>query len=186
MTISADKQVNGKHTPSNTLASFCDTKFPSSKRVCCYGSSSSKTPKAYLDEAYNLGYALAKRGHVCVNGAGGSGCMGYMNQGAADGKGSIVGVIHDMFLIDGKTGHHPVFNDTGIIADGGYRELQLAGGKDLQERKQKLMTGADAIIVMPGGTGTFDEVRILQHVHLFFNAKFIDFVDQASLHAKPI
>jgi predicted Rossmann-fold nucleotide-binding protein len=94
-----------------------------------------------------------------------------MNQGAADGKGSIVGVIHGMFLVDGKLGHHEVFDQTGNIAGGGYRELQLAGGKDLQERKQRLMTGADAIIVMPGGTGTFDEVGIMSFL-LIENALF--------------
>ena len=171
MAMSADNGGNGNHTLTNALAGFCDTKSPSSNRICCYGSSSSKTPKAYLDEAYKLGYALAKRGHICVNGAGATGCMGSMNQGAADGKGSIVGVIHGMFLVDGKLGHHKVFDQTGNIAGGGYRELQLAGGKDLQERKQRLITGADAIIVMPGGTGTFDEVGIMSFL-LIENALF--------------
>lgn len=44
-------------------------------RICCYGSSSAKTPKLFLKEAWNLGYILAKRGHTCVNGAGSFGCM---------------------------------------------------------------------------------------------------------------
>lgn len=62
-----------------------------SLRVVCYGSSSSKTPEKYLDEARALGYILAKRGHVCVNGAGSFGCMAAMNAGAASGNGHIVG-----------------------------------------------------------------------------------------------
>ncbi len=42
-------------------------------RICCYGSSSSRTPSKYTDAAYNLGYYLAQRGHTCVNGAGNAG-----------------------------------------------------------------------------------------------------------------
>ena len=45
-------------------------KAPTPLRICCYGSSSSRTPAKYTDAAYNLGYHLAKRGHTCVNGAG--------------------------------------------------------------------------------------------------------------------
>ena len=48
-------------------------KAPTPLRVCCYGSSSSRTPKKYTDAAYNLGYHLAQRGHTCVNGAGNAG-----------------------------------------------------------------------------------------------------------------
>ena len=43
-------------------------------RICCYGSSSSRTPAKYTDQAYNLGKILALRGHTCVNGAGSAGC----------------------------------------------------------------------------------------------------------------
>eukprot|EP00984_Skeletonema_dohrnii_P026381 scaffold15740_cov67-Skeletonema_dohrnii-CCMP3373.AAC.1 len=51
-------------------------KAPTPLRICCYGSSSSRTPKKYTDAAYNLGYHLAQRGHTCVNGAGNAG--GYL------------------------------------------------------------------------------------------------------------
>ena len=72
-----------------------------SLRVCCYGSSSSQTPLVYMQEAATLGFLLAIRGHVCVNGAGSFGCMAAMNDGAAAGNGHIVGVIHEMWLVDG-------------------------------------------------------------------------------------
>jgi predicted Rossmann-fold nucleotide-binding protein len=48
-------------------------KAPTSLRICCYGSSSSRTPTKYTNAAYNLGYHLAQRGHICVNGAGNAG-----------------------------------------------------------------------------------------------------------------
>ncbi len=50
-----------------------EEKAPTPLRICCYGSSSSRTPAKYTDAAYNLGYHLAKRGHTCVNGAGSAG-----------------------------------------------------------------------------------------------------------------
>ena len=68
--------------------------------VTCYGSSSSKTPERYLEEARLLGYIIAKRGHVCINGAGSYGCMAAMNDGVYAGEGHVRGVIHEMFLAD--------------------------------------------------------------------------------------
>jgi len=140
-----------------------------SLRVCCYGSSSPKTPQKYLDEAYRVGYLLGSRGHICVNGAGASGCMNSMNDGAADANGHIVGVIHEKFVVDGQdwmsnNGAHEVFsnanaNANGSTENGPHREIVIAGGDDLQERKRLLVKDADALLVLPGGPGTFDEVR---------------------------
>ena len=139
---------------------------PKSLRVVCYGSSSSKTPEKYLMEARALGFILALRGHVCVNGAGSFGCMAAMNAGAASGNGHIVGVIHEMWVVDGSdwsanvvdAGAHDVFTNPAD-RDGPIRELLVAGGDDLQERKKLLVKDADALIVLPGGPGTWDEVR---------------------------
>lgn len=173
---------------------------PKSLNVTCYGSSSSKTPSRYLDEARLLGYILAKRGHVCINGAGSYGCMAAMNDGVFAGEGHVRGVIHEMFLadngyfdIDKKTSRklmrrgssHRVFENAIILSKdeheknnnnrnaGGdndndndddntkltpIREILVAGGNDLQERKKFLVTNTDALIVMPGGPGTWDEL----------------------------
>jgi len=38
------------------------------------------------------------------------------------------------------------------------REIFVAGGNDLQERKKFLVNNTDAIIVLPGGPGTWDEL----------------------------
>jgi uncharacterized protein (TIGR00730 family) len=152
-------------------------------RVCCYGSSSSDTPEMYLTEARSLGYILAKRGHTCVNGAGAFGCMAAMNDGACAGDGHIVGVIHEMWLKESETlrdgGAHRVFESTenaasavqsttkhtggphttsSPVSKGPRREMLVAGGKDLQERKRLLVDKADALVVLPGGPGTWDEL----------------------------
>jgi len=166
---------------------FLSSQADRSLRITCYGSSSSKTPEAYLVEARSLGYILAKRGHICVNGAGSFGCMAAMNDGAMAGNGHIVGVMHEMFIVDngyavgGKSierdgGTHEAFLSTNSNDDDRQsssssstdipvkertrpiREIQVAGGKDLQERKKLLVQNADGLIVLPGGPGTWDEL----------------------------
>uniref|UniRef100_A0A7S1UNC4 Cytokinin riboside 5'-monophosphate phosphoribohydrolase n=1 Tax=Grammatophora oceanica TaxID=210454 RepID=A0A7S1UNC4_9STRA len=135
-------------------------------RVTCYGSSSSLTPEPYLTAARSLGYILAKRGHTCINGAGSFGCMAAMNDGAATGNGHIVGVIHEMWVVDGADwsvrdgGAHKVFTKPASDGkrDGPVREMLIAGGDDLQERKKLLVQNADALVVLPGGPGTWDEL----------------------------
>ena len=129
-------------------------------RICCYGSSSARTPEKYTSAAYQLGQTLAVRGHTCVNGAGSAGCMAAMNQGAHDYHGHIVGVIHEKFVVDGSDwfeGAHSVFANKNN--KGGGAEILIARGNDLQERKRLLVEGADALVVLPGGPGTWDEVR---------------------------
>ena len=130
-------------------------------RVCCYGSSSSRTPERYIDPAYRLGRALALRGHTCVNGAGSSGCMDAMNRGADDAGGGIVGVIHEKFVRrdgDWFEGASSVFRlddrDGGTGGGNGNKhEVVIARGNDLQERKRLLVEGADALVVLPWRTG---------------------------------
>mmetsp|Transcript_14092 Transcript_14092/g.29784 ORF Transcript_14092/g.29784 Transcript_14092/m.29784 type:complete len:427 (+) Transcript_14092:59-1339(+) len=228
--------------PSSSIAdpvfSFRST-APRSLNVTCYGSSSAKTPERYLHEARLLGYILAKRGHVCINGAGSYGCMAAMNDGVHAGDGHVRGVIHEMFLADNgyldnngkdaidskdaididivdrsqtkpnqktllrRASSHRVFENaivlsrhgqnqqqqqpktnrqgttdgnsngdddekastTGIPSDdetpkkpSPIREILVAGGDDLQERKKFLVTNTDALIVLPGGPGTWDEL----------------------------
>ena len=172
-------------------SNFAKQRGEHSLRICCYGSSASTTPQPYLQEARHLGYLLAKRGHVCVNGAGSFGCMAAMNDGACRGNGHIVGVIHEMWLVDGGEyqglklrdgGAHTAFQASnkmdktsneikqshggphkGLITDesddnGPIREMLIAGGKDLQERKRLLVQDANGLVVLPGGPGTFDEL----------------------------
>jgi hypothetical protein len=50
--------------------------------------------------------------------------------------------------------------------DGPIREILVAGGDDLQERKKLLVNKADGLIVLPGGPGTWDEVCPLFYYYL--------------------
>jgi len=153
-------------------------------RICCYGSSSPKTLQKYINDAYTLGYILCKRGHICVNGAGEHGCMGAMNLGMeeTDGTGKVVGVIHEMFIKDrdrgicSRSSNSSNRNSSDNNGNSSKRkslwfegcapvfknckssELIVVGGDSLQQRKKKLVENIDALIVMPGGPGTFDEL----------------------------
>jgi predicted Rossmann-fold nucleotide-binding protein len=190
MTTTTPQQPSVPDSTKNST--FCSAVAPQSLRITCYGSSSSKTPEKYLREARVLGYILARRGHVCVNGAGSFGCMAAMNDGVLEGNGHVVGVIHEMFLVDngywGGGGGGVDGRDEGVVVirDGGahrvfqhaltrskhetvaqdhpvaeapIREILVAGGDDLQERKKLLVQKCDGLVVLPGGPGTWDEVR---------------------------
>eukprot|EP00980_Cylindrotheca_fusiformis_P000225 scaffold52_cov183-Cylindrotheca_fusiformis.AAC.4 len=156
--------------PDTLHGEFCSQRAKRSIRVTCYGSSSAKTPQPYLRAARDLGYTLAKRGHICVNGAGSFGCMAAMNDGAVLGNGHIVGVIHEMFVVD-NWGDRKVSRDGGAHAaltksasnsqdgeSGPIREILVARGKDLQQRKRLLVENAESLVVLPGGPGTWDEL----------------------------
>eukprot|EP00953_Heterococcus_sp_UTEX-ZZ885_P038422 19712-Heterococcus_DN1.PRE.2 len=110
-----------------------------------FAASSTHTPAKYLDEARKLGQLLADGGHLCINGAGKNGCMGALNDGLEQQKGRVRGVIHARWVVD-KVEH-------AYIAD-----LVVVEGEDLQERKKALVHGVDAIIALPGGPGTWDEL----------------------------
>ena len=45
-----------------------------------------------------------------------------------------------------------------ILNNNQQRRILIAKGNDLQERKKLLVKDADALIVLPGGPGTWDEV----------------------------
>ena len=200
LSIELSKKSTAMTTEEETTNITADPVAP--LRVCCYGSSSSRTPERYIDAAYTLGRTLAHRGHTCVNGAGSSGCMDAMNRGCDDAGGCIVGVIHEKFVKKGGDwfeGTSSVFRRDrgGVVVDeggkvgsgqtsggggtggGGKRnknkhehEIVIARGNDLQERKRLLVEGADALVVLPGGPGTWDEVRSYHNIEsllaLFF------------------
>ncbi len=90
-----------------------------------------------------------------------------MNRGANDGNGAIVGVIHEAFVVDGSDwfeGAHSVFNST-------KHTIITAKGNDLQQRKKLLVEGADGLVVLPGGPGTWDELwEVACARHIGFHA----------------
>ncbi|KAJ1486662.1 hypothetical protein T484DRAFT_1666480 [Baffinella frigidus] len=114
-------------------------------RVCVYGSGSAATPLAYMDASRELGRAIALAGHECINGGGKTGCMGAVTEACKEHGGRVVGVIHEMWVVDGEE---------STLLD----ELIIVSGEGLAERKAVLLDNCDCILVLPGGCGTWDEL----------------------------
>ena len=112
-------------------------------RITVYGSSSARTPAAYVAVAYRLGELCARRGWTVINGAGRDGCMGAVTDGVLAAGGEVYGVILRQFL------------------DQGLRHSQLvecAVADDMRTRKHLLADGSDGFIALPGGPGTWEEL----------------------------
>lgn len=114
-------------------------------KACVFGSSLHSTNPILLKECFKLGELLAAKDILCVNGGGMYGAMGALNEGCKQAGGRIKGIIHRKFCVDFK--EHPLIED-----------LTIVDGNDLTERKQALFDNGDFLLVLPGGTGTFDEL----------------------------
>lgn len=113
------------------------------KRVTVYCASSPKTHPDYLNAATRLGEILGDAGWTTVYGGGGIGSMGAVADGALSRGGRVEGVL-PRFMYDLEWGH------TGLT------DLHLVN--DLHERKRLMIDRADAVVALPGGCGTFEEL----------------------------
>ncbi len=112
-------------------------------RVTVYCASSSQAPAAYGEAAYRLGGLLSRAGYTVVYGGGGSGSMGRLADGALDAGGHVVGIMpHFMRELEWA---HP-------------RVTEFVWTKDMAERKQRMLSVASAVVALPGGSGTFEEL----------------------------
>lgn len=112
-------------------------------RVCVYCASSEHCDRVYHDAATALGRALAVAGCTVVYGGGAVGLMGSLANGALAAGGEVVGVI-PRFMIDVEWQHPGIAN------------LEVV--EDMRERKHRLLTGSDAVVALPGGCGTLEEL----------------------------
>jgi uncharacterized protein (TIGR00730 family) len=113
------------------------------KRVCVFCASSRKSPKSYMQDAANLGKILAQNNIEIVYGGGSIGLMGAMADAALKLDGSVVGIIPE-FMVEMEWAHPGVRNMIVV--------------ETMHERKFKMVENTDAIIALPGGSGTFEEL----------------------------
>ena len=111
--------------------------------VCVFCASSADIDPRYLEAARELGRRLAEGGWRCVNGGGAVGLMGAVTDGALDAGGEVTGVI-PKFMVDNGWCYDRL-DDVIITAD-------------MHQRKQMMSEMADAVIAMPGGVGTLEEL----------------------------
>jgi uncharacterized protein (TIGR00730 family) len=111
--------------------------------VCVYCASSERTPPVYLDAAADLGRALAEAGIGIVYGGSSLGSMGRLAASALDAGGKVTGVL-PRFMDDLEWGHRSL------------TELRLVD--DMHERKRTMLDLSDAVVALPGGCGTLEEL----------------------------
>ena len=113
------------------------------KRICVYCGSSDRIPQVYLDAAFRMGQTIADRGLTLVYGAGSTGTMGAVANGALDAGGEVWGVIPKMF-------------DTPQLAHKNLARYEVV--ENMHVRKARLVEISDGFIALPGGFGTFEEL----------------------------
>jgi uncharacterized protein (TIGR00730 family) len=111
--------------------------------VCVYCGSSDKMSEAYLLSARQTGNSIARRGYTLAYGAGCTGMMGAVADGALEAGGEVIGVIPEMF-------------STPTLMHNGLSRLEVVA--NMHARKQRLVDISDAFIALPGGYGTFEEL----------------------------
>lgn len=111
--------------------------------VCVYCASSTKIDSAYLEAARELGTLLGQRRIRLINGAGGIGLMSTTSDAVLAAGGEVTGVIPH-FMVE-QNWHH-----TGLT--------ELVEVESMHERKQKMADLSDAVIALPGGCGTLEEL----------------------------
>ena len=126
-------------------------------RICVYAASSALVAPEFHNAARELGETLAAAGHSIVYGGGSQGLMGSLADGALAQGGEVIGIL-PKFMADLEWGHP------------GLTHLDLV--EDMRERKHKLLTGSDAVVALPGGCGTLEELFeaiTLKRLGLYFN-----------------
>lgn len=135
------------------------TTKPFFRSVCVFCGSRSGGNPAFGAAAVALGTGLAQNGHRLVYGAGDVGLMGDVARAAQAAGAETFGVI-PVHLMQAEVDKHDL---TSFVVT-----------ETMHERKKVMFMNADAIVTLPGGAGTLDELfEVLTW-------------RQLGLHAKPI
>lgn len=114
---------------------------PQSVVVFC--ASSRSCDAAFHDAAKRLGGELARAKIRLIYGGGVHGSMGAVANGAIAAGGQVLGVLPH-FMKELEWGHD------------GIDRLEFVD--DMRERKRRMLDEADAVVALPGGCGTFEEL----------------------------
>jgi len=112
-------------------------------QVCVYCASSGRIHPDYFEATSRLAHLLVESNIKVVFGGGSSGLMGQLADSVLAAGGQIKGIM-PQFMNEVEWGHRGV-------SDFVYTE-------SMHERKAKFLEGTDALIALPGGPGTFEEL----------------------------
>ena len=111
--------------------------------ICLFGAASALIYPDYLKAVAELGEMMAKKGHTMIYGGGATGLMGAAARGMSRVPGrKIIGIAPKFF------------NTEGIL----YKQCsEMIFTETMRERKALMEEKADVFLMVPGGTGTFEE-----------------------------
>jgi uncharacterized protein (TIGR00730 family) len=113
------------------------------KKITVYCASSAKVDQKYFESTKRIAEILVEQGITTVYGGGAVGLMGQLADTVIANGGQIIGVMP-------KFMHQVEWQHNGIS------DLILV--EDMHERKKRFMIDADALIALPGGCGTLEEL----------------------------
>ena len=113
------------------------------QNICVYCASSSKIDSKYVETAKRLGSLLAENNMQLVYGGGSVGLMGILADSVLDKGGKVTGII-PKFMVEAEWQHD------------GLTKLILT--ETMHERKEKMAAMSNAVVALPGGCGTLEEL----------------------------
>ncbi len=113
------------------------------ERVCVFCASSTKVDEAYINDANELGKILSENNITMNYGGGAVGLMGAIANTMLKHNGKITGVI-PKFMVEVEWEHKGVSDMIHVDT--------------MAERKRLLVDNVDAVIALPGSTGTLEEL----------------------------
>lgn len=112
-------------------------------KVCIFAASSSRIDTVYGETAARLGILLARAGMDVVFGGGGIGLMARLADAVLENGGKITGVIPG-FMKEEGWGHDHI--------------TEMIVTENMSERKRMMFEMSDAVVALPGGIGTLEEL----------------------------
>lgn len=129
------------------------------KNVCIFASSCNFLEESYYKEAENLGRLLAKAGYNMVYGGSSLGLMWACAKEVKNNGGKIIGIMPEKLK---------EMSENSKDCD----EFHITKG--MRERKAKMDEMSDALIALPGGFGTLEELsEMIVQKQLGYNKKAI-------------
>ncbi len=111
--------------------------------ICVFCASSQQSDQVYRDHARKLGKLLARKRYEVIYGGGRIGSMGALAEGVLQQSGKITGII-PRFMEDLEVHHEGITRTIWVDS--------------MRQRKQLMLDKSDAIIGLPGGSGTLEEL----------------------------
>lgn len=127
------------------------------KRVCVFASSSGKVDRCYFESAKRLGELLAKANFEIVYGGSSLGLMWACTGTALENGAKVYGIMPEKLY------------NLGVATD---KDVELTVTKCMRTRKAKMDEMSDAVVALPGGFGTLEELsEMIVQKQLGYNNK---------------